>query len=111
MRAYTHCWKAIVQLGPLQKYYATWRKALAACLYRPRRTSSLVETVNSPLRTLQQIHRNLSQPLLDLYAIRHNMKPFAQGCQRKGKSPYQRLEVDLDTDNWLEALRSYRMTG
>lgn len=111
MRAYTHCWKAIVQLGPLQKYYATWRKALAACLYRPRRTSSLVETVNSPLRTLQQIHRNLSQPLLDLYAIRHNMKPFAQGCKRKGKSPYQWLEVDLSTDDWLEALRTYRMAG
>ena len=109
--AYQQVWQQIARLGDLQKYYPAWRKAIAACLYRPRRSSSLVETVNSPLRTLQQIHRNLSQPLLDLYALRHNMTPFANGCRRRGQSPYQWLGVDLGTDNWLEALRSYRPTG
>jgi len=106
--AYANTWQQIVQLGALLKYYTAWRKAMADCLYRPRRTSSLVETINSPLRTLQQIHRNLSQPLLDLYALRHNMKPFAPGCKRRGKSPYQRLGVDLGTDDWLDLLRTYR---
>ena len=109
--AYQHVWQQIARLGDLQKHYPAWREAIAACLYRPRRASSLVETVNSPLRTLQQIHRNLSQPLLDLYALRHNMTPFANGCRRRGQSPYQRLGVDLGTDNWLEALRSCRPTG
>jgi hypothetical protein len=106
--AYQNVWEQIGQLGPLQKYYPAWRTTIAACLYQPRRTSSLVETINSPLRTLQQIHRNLSQSLLDLYALRHNMTPFGNGCRRRGISPYQRLGVDLGTDDWLEALRTYR---
>lgn len=106
--AYATLWQKIVHLGSLLKYYPRWRKAIAACVYCPQRASSLVETINSPLRTLQQIHRNLSQPLLDLYAFRHNMKPFGNGCRRKGKSPYQRLGVDLGTDNWVEALRTYQ---
>lgn len=109
--AYAQVWQQIARLGDLQKHYPAWREAIAACLYRPRRSSSLVETVNSPLRTLQQIHRNLSQPLLDLYALRYNMTPFGNGCRRRGRSPYQRLGVDLGRDNWLEALRSYRPTG
>ena len=106
--AYQNVWKQIGRLGALQKCYPSWREAIAACLYQPRRTSSLVETINSPLRTLQQIHRNLSQPLLDLYALRHNMTPFGNGCRRRGTAPYQRLGVDLGTDDWLEALRIYR---
>ena len=109
--AYANTWQQILQLGPLMKYYPTWQKTIKDCLYRPRRTSSLVETINSPLRTFQQIHRNLSQPLLDLYALRHNMKPFANGCKRKGKSPYQRLGADLGTDDWLELLRTYRVAS
>lgn len=108
IEAYAHLWYTIARLGPLQRYYPRWREALERCLCRPRRTSSLVETVNSPLRTLQQIHRNPSQRLLDLYAIRHDMTPFARGCKRQGISPFQQLGVDLGTDNWLEALRTYR---
>jgi len=109
--AYQHVWQQIAHLGNLQKLYPDWREAIAACLYRPRRSSSLVETINSPLRTLQQIHKNLSQPLLDLYALRHNMTPFGNGRRRRGQSPYQRLGVNLGTDNWLVALRTYRPTG
>ena len=109
--AYQHVWQQIARLGDLQQHYTAWREAIAACLYRPRRSSSLVETINSPVRTLQQIHKNLSQPLLDLYALRHNMTPFGNGRRRRGQSPYQRLGVDLGTDNWLEALRTYRPTG
>lgn len=106
--AYQKLWQQIGHLGALQQDYPAWCKALAACFYRPRRSSSLAETIDSPLRTLQQIHRNLSQPLVDLYAARQTMKPFANGCRRRGKSPYQRLGVDLGTDDWLEALRMYR---
>jgi len=109
--AYQRVWQQIARLGDLQQHYTVWREAIAACLYRPRRSSSLVETINSPVRTLQQIHKNLSQPLLDLYALRHNMTPFGNGRRRRGQSPYQRLGVDLGTDNWLEALRTYRPTG
>ncbi len=111
LAAYQNVWEQIGQLGALQTYYPAWRTALVACLYQPRRTSSLVETINSPLRTLQQIHRNLSQSLLDLYALRHNLTPFGNGCQRRGVSPYQRLGVDLGTDDWLEALRTYRQAS
>jgi hypothetical protein len=111
LKAYTTCWQEIARLGPLQKHYLTWRTALAECVYRPRRTSSLVEAVNSPLRTLTQIHRNPSQPLLDLFALHHNMTPFGQGCKRKGVSPYRRLGVDLGTEDWIEALRTYRLAS
>ena len=109
--AYAKIWSEIAHLGPLQKHYPHWRTTLALCLYRPRRTSSPVETINSPLRTFQQIHRNPSQPLLDLYAIHHDMTPLGRGSKRQGKSPYQRLGVDLGTDDWLEALRSYRVAS
>jgi hypothetical protein len=108
IKAYRQIWEEIGRLGALGRYYPSWRKALSGCLYRPRRTSSLSEAVNSPLRTLQQIHRNLSQPLLDLFALRWNMTPFGRGARRQGTSPYQRLGVDLGTHDWLDALRTYR---
>lgn len=109
--AFQQVWQQIVRLGALQRYYPAWRQALAACLNRPRRTSSLVEAIHSPLRTLQQVHRKLSQPLVDLYALRQNLKPFGNGCRRRGQSPYQRLGVDLGSDDWLEVLRSYRVAS
>lgn len=111
IQAYEQTWQEIGRLGAPGQHYASWRKSLCLCLYRPRRTSSLSEAVNSPLRTLQQIHRTLRQPLLDLFALRWNMTPFGRGARRQGKSPYQRLGVDLGTDDWLEALRTYRTAG
>jgi len=111
LEAYAALWNTLGTRGFPSSQYASWRKALGACLYRPRRTSCPSETINSPLRTLQQIHRHLAQPLLDLYALRQNMKPFGRGTRRQGKSPYKRLGVDLGTNDWLELLRTYRMAS
>lgn len=71
----------------------------------PRRSSSLVEAINSRLRVLQMVHRNVSDNLLALVALAWNLSPKREG-KRRGPSPYAILGIDFadDTRPWYEIL-------
>lgn len=80
-----------------------WQQAYARVsrvLRRVVRASSAVECVNSVVRMHQSRHRNLSQELLDLKRLFWNCRGFLEG-KRKGRCPYQLLELKLPTfDPW-----------
>ncbi len=79
--------------------------AVATLIERPRRSSSLVEALNSRLRVLQMVHRNVSDHLLGLVALAWNLSRRQEG-KRRGPSPYARLGIDFadDTRPWYEVL-------
>lgn len=69
------------------------------------RASSLVECLNSVLRMQQARHRKMSQGLLDLKRLHWNCHAFRTG-RRRGKSPYQRLGIELPEGvTWWELLK------
>ena len=76
-------------------------------LYTPKRASSLVESVNSKLRTVQYIKKQVSQEYLWLLALKHNLEPFAHG-KRQGHSPFELLGIDLGTNDWVDLVRTYQ---
>jgi hypothetical protein len=80
-----------------------WEQAyrrVSRVLRRVVRASSAVECVNSVVRMHQARHRNLSQELLDLKRLYWNCRSFVAG-QRRGRCPYQHLELKLPTyDPW-----------
>ena len=79
--------------------------AANSLIEHPRRSSSLVEAINSRLRVLQMVHRNVSDTLLALVAMAWNLSPKREG-KRRGPSPYARLGIDFadDTRPWYEIL-------
>ena len=76
-------------------------------LYTPKRASSLVESFNSKLRTVQYVKKHVSQEYLWLLAIKHNIEPFAHG-KRQGHSPFELLGIDLGTNDWVDLARTYQ---
>lgn len=62
------------------------------------RSSSLAETINSKLRPLQAIKKQVSQPYLNLFALHHNLTPFERSDKRGCRSPYELLGVRLEGD-------------
>ena len=81
------------------------RAAVASLLDQPRRSSSLVEALNSRLRVLQMAHRNVPDSRLSLMALAWNLTARAEG-RRRGPSPYARLGIDFADDRraWYEVL-------
>jgi hypothetical protein len=81
------------------------RAAVASLLAHPRRSSSLVEALNSRLRVLQMVHRNVSDSLLALVALAWNLTARTEG-RRRGPSPYTQLGIDFADDRrpWYEVL-------
>lgn len=79
--------------------------AVSSLIEHPRRSSSLVEALNSRLRVLQMVHRNVSDNLLALVALAWNLSPRREG-KRRGPSPYARLGIDFadDTRPWHQIL-------
>ena len=79
--------------------------AVASLLDQPRRSSSLVEALNSRLRVLQMVHRNVPDSRLSLMALAWNLTARAEG-RRRGPSPYARLDIDFADDRrpWYEVL-------
>jgi hypothetical protein len=72
---------------------------------RPRRSSSCVESLNSRLRVMQMVHRNVSDEMLALLAFQWNVSPRKRG-HRKGSSPYDLLGVNWGRSDkpWYEVL-------
>jgi len=103
----------------LPRAYALRAEALKSCenfhqvekelqeqLQNLERASSAVETINSKLRPLQAVKKHVSQPLLNLFALKHDLTPFERSEKRKGRSPFGILGVKLegDDDGWLGVL-------
>lgn len=72
----------------------TMTKAVRHIFRHTWRASSLVEGINSVLRMHQARHRKLTQGMLDLKRLYWNCHTFRTG-RRKGKSPYERLGLQL----------------
>ena len=70
-------------------------KSLRRELRFPKRSSSGVESLNSKLRVLQTVHRNVSDQMLGLVALAWNLTPRKHPGRRRGESPYGMLGVDV----------------
>lgn len=72
-----------------------------------RRSSSGVESLNSRLRVLQMVHRNVSDEMLALLALAWNLTPRpAAGKRKKCLRPYDALGVDIGQSGkpWYDVL-------
>ena len=106
-REYLALWET---LWPLGDHLATFHRLVQQVqeiLYTPKRASSLVESFNSKLRTVQYVKKQVSQEYLWLSAIKHNIEPFAHG-KRQGHSPFELLGIDLGTNDWVDLVRTYQ---
>ncbi len=89
------------QLRPLAQQLT---QALNAAI----RSSAMIETINGLLAQFLVNRRSFRndvtrQNYLNLFALWHNMRPFARG-KRQGQSPYQRAGIELGSDDWLTLL-------
>ncbi len=73
------------------------------------RTSSLIESINSLLKSFFRNRKGFKnqetmQAFLNLFVLWHNMRLYDKRCKRGGKSPFQLAGIDLGTDDWLTLL-------
>lgn len=73
------------------------------------RTSSLIESINSLLKSFLKNRKGFKdqetmQAFLNLFVLWHNMRVYDPRCKRGGKSPFQLAGIDMDTDDWLTLL-------
>jgi hypothetical protein len=69
-----------------------------------KRSSSLIEGLNSVLRMQQRRQKRLTQGLLDLKRLYWNLHVFVAG-RRKKTSPYGRLGVKIPDGGWWQLLK------
>jgi hypothetical protein len=79
--------------------------AVAQVMQHTPRSSSLVENLNSRLRTYFMVRRHLGNPYLDLlrYFLNHRRFVRSRRAERKGKSPRE-LMTGQDHPHWLTLL-------
>lgn len=104
---YVRLWETLWQLGDHFATFDSLVRHVSKILYTPKRASSLVESFNSKLRTVQYVKKQVSQEYLWLLALKHDMEPFAHG-KRQGHSPFELLEIDLGTNDWVDLVRTYQ---
>ena len=73
------------------------------------RTSSLIESINSLLKSFFRNRKGFKnqetmQAFLNLFVLWHNMRVYDPRCKRGGKSPFQLAGIDLGADDWLTLL-------
>lgn len=73
------------------------------------RTSSLIESINSLLKSFFRNrkgfkNRETMQAFLNLFVLWHNMRVYASRSKRGGKSPFQHAGIELESDDWLTLL-------
>jgi hypothetical protein len=98
----------VVQMVLCERMDPNWRESyrrVGRVLRRTVRASSVVECMNSVIRMHQARHRRLTQPLLDLKRLYWNCRPFREG-KRRGRSPYQHLQLKLPSHAFWELLNS-----
>ena len=106
-REYLALWKMLRPLGGHLATFHSWVQQVSKIPYAPQHASSLVESFNSKLRTVQYIKKHVSQEYLWLLALKHNIEPFAHG-KRKGHSPFELLGIDLGTNDWVDLVLTYQ---
>ena len=85
--------------------------ALSLCqiLDASGRTSSLIESINSLLKSFFRNrkgfkNRETMQAFLNLFVLWHNTRVYASRSKRGGKSPFQHAGIELESDDWLTLL-------
>lgn len=73
------------------------------------RTSSLIESINSLLKSFFRSrkgfkNRETMQAFLNLFVLWHNMRVYNPRNKRGGKSPFQHAGIELKSDDWLTLL-------
>ena len=106
-REYLALWETLWPLGDHLATFHLLVQQVQKILYTPKRASSLVESVNSKLRTVQYVKKQVSQEYLWLLALKHNIEPFAHG-KRQGHSPFELLGIDIGTNDWVDLVRTYQ---
>jgi len=81
---------------------------LSQALNAAIRSSAMIENINGLLAQFLVNRRSFRneitrQNYLNLFALWHNMRPFARG-KRQGQSPYQHAGIELASDDWLTLL-------
>jgi hypothetical protein len=103
--------KATALHQQLRDSFFPLQQALESLRSRFHRTSSLVENVNSRLRSYSFLRRQIGLPYLDLLRFFRNHQPFSrsQKPERRGKSPTALLTGQAHP-HWLERLGFTRCT-
>ena len=88
---------------------AEFALALRQILDASGRTSSLIESINSLLKSFFRNRKGFKsqetmQAFLNLFVLWHNMRVYDPRCKRGGKSPFQLAGIDLGSDDWLTLL-------
>ncbi len=73
------------------------------------RTSSLIESINSLLKSFFRNRKGFKnketmQAFLNLFVLWHNTRVYASRNKRGGKSPFQHAGIELENDDWLTLL-------
>lgn len=73
------------------------------------RTSSLIESINSLLKSFFRNRKGFKnqetmQAFLNLFVLWHNMRVYDPRSKRGGKSPFQHAGIELESDDWLTLL-------
>jgi len=73
------------------------------------RTSSLIESINSLLKSFFKNRKGFKnqetmQAFLNLFTLWHNMRVYDPRSKRGGKSPFQLAGIELGNDDWLTLL-------
>ncbi len=73
------------------------------------RTSSLIESINSLLKSFFRNRKGFKnqetmQAFLNLFVLWHNMRVYDPRSKRGGKSPFQHAGIELGSDDWLTLL-------
>ena len=104
---YLTSWENLWQLGENLSTFHHLVPKIQKILFTPKLTTSLVESLNSKLRTVQYVKKQVSQEYLWLLALKHNMEAFKHG-KRQNHSPFSLLGVDLGTNDWIDLVSTYQ---
>lgn len=104
---YLNLWKSLWQLGEDLSAFHYLIPKIQKILYTPKLATSLVESLNSKLRTVQYVKKQVSQEYLWLLALKHNMEAFKHG-KRQDHSPFSLLGIDFGTNDWIDLVNTYQ---
>jgi hypothetical protein len=104
--------KAAALVGSLtdtDEQLAEFALSLRQMLDASGRTSSLIESINSLLKSFFRNRKGFKnqetmQAFLNLFVLWHNMRIYASRSKRGGKSPFQHAGIELENDDWLTLL-------